>query len=106
VTGTDLAAIETAADEELDGAVEFLREMIRTPSPNPPGDYERIHDLVTSKFESFGWEVETLPAPGGLLDELGLDGPRPNVLAYVTRGTGPTVVLNAHLDTVPVDESE
>ncbi|MFB6220848.1 MAG: M20 family metallopeptidase [Halolamina sp.] len=106
MTATDIAAIEAATDEEFDDALGFLREMIRTPSVNPPGDYGEIHGLVTSKYESFGWDVETLYAPEDLLAELGLEGPRPNVLAYVTRGEGPTIVLNAHLDTVPVEESK
>ncbi|MWV64870.1 ArgE/DapE family deacylase [Halorubrum sp. JWXQ-INN 858] len=106
MTDIDLERIERAADEELDDAVAFLREMIRTPSVNPPGDYDGIHALVSETFESFGWDAETLAAPAALLEELGLEGPRPNVLGYVTRGDGPTIVLNAHLDTVPVDESK
>jgi acetylornithine deacetylase/succinyl-diaminopimelate desuccinylase family protein len=107
VSNDELVAIEAATDERHDESVEFLREMIRTPSVNPPGEYAAIHDLVTSTYERYGWEVETERVPAERLEALGLDPdyPRPNVLGYVTRGDGPTVALNAHLDTVPVDES-
>ena len=104
-SSADLASIEAATDDLLDDSVAFLREMIRTPSVNPPGDYTEIHGFVTDEFEAFGWEVETMWAPEELLEEHGLEHPRPNVLAYVTRGEGPTIALNAHLDTVPVDET-
>ncbi|MFB6206355.1 MAG: M20 family metallopeptidase [Haloglomus sp.] len=108
VSNDELAAIETAVDECYDESVDFLSEMIRTPSVNPPGEYGAIHDLVTSTYDGYGWEVETVPAPPDLLEELGLDPdyPRPNVLGYATRGAGPTIALNAHMDTVPVDESQ
>ena len=39
-------AIVSAAREHYDETVSFLQEMIRTPSVNPPGEYEVIHDLV------------------------------------------------------------
>jgi len=108
VSNDELAAVEAATDERFEESVDFLREMIRTPSVNPPGEYAAIHDLVTSTYESYGWDVETAWAPAELLEDLGLDPdyPRPNVLGYVTRGDGPTIALNAHLDTVPVDESQ
>ncbi len=105
-TEAELDDLRTAADELEAEAVEFLREMVRTPSVNPPGDYEAIVDLVRSRYESYGWDVEISHAPLELLDELNLPHPRPNVLAYVTRGNGPTIALNAHLDTVPVEESK
>lgn len=87
-------------------SVSFLQELVRTPSVNPSGDYKDIHNLLIDSFEDFGWEVETLWAPDELLDELGLDHQRPNILAWVTRGDGPTIALRSHFDTVPVDESQ
>lgn len=108
VSSDELVAIEAAADDLHDEAIEFLSEMIRTPSINPPGEYAGIHELVTSTYEEYGWDVETIWTPDHLLEELGLDPdyPRPNVLAYLCRGDGPVIALNAHLDTVPVDESQ
>lgn len=108
VSRDTLATVEEMTDELYEDSVEFLQEMVRTPSVNPPGRYAEIHELVTSRYEGYGWDVETVWSPEVLLEDLGLDPeyPRPNVLAYVTRGEGPTVALNAHLDTVPVDESQ
>ena len=33
-----------------DEVLEFARELIRTPSPNPPGDERAVADLVTSRL--------------------------------------------------------
>jgi acetylornithine deacetylase/succinyl-diaminopimelate desuccinylase family protein len=97
----------TSAQQGLESdAVSFLQELIRIPSYNPPGDYEAIEERLVAEFEGLGWETETVWTPDEVLEDLGLDPeyPRPNVLGYVTRGDGPTIALNAHLDTVPVDE--
>lgn len=93
-----------AADLEAD-AVSFLQELVRTPSVNPPGDYDAVVELLEDTYESFGWDVDVARAPDDLLDALDLPHPRPNVLATVTAGDGPTIALNAHFDTVPVDEA-
>lgn len=102
-------ATRTALQGHVDAlgaeAVTFLRELVQTPSVNPPGRYEAVVDVVRSHYERYGWDVETVQAPDEVLDALGLDAPRPNVLAWVTRGDGPTIALNAHLDTVPVEEA-
>lgn len=99
----ELAALSRAVDDLEDDAASFLRELVRTPSVNPPGDYAAILDLLRAQYEEYGWEVDVEWAPEDLLDELDLPHPRPNVLAHVTRGTGPTIALNAHIDTVPVE---
>jgi acetylornithine deacetylase/succinyl-diaminopimelate desuccinylase family protein len=87
---------------------DFLREMVRTESVNPPGDYAAVADLLTETYEGYGWRVERADAPASLLDDLDLPHPRPNVLAYANEGAedGPTVVFNAHFDTVPVEADD
>lgn len=104
----ELAAIAEAAADLEDDAIDFLREMIRTPSVNPPGEYEEIHALVEGRFLDLGWDCETVRTPDRELERLGLDPayPRPNLLASVARGEGPEIALNAHFDTVPVDRPE
>lgn len=102
----ELAALERAVDDLEDEAISFLRETVRTPSVNPPGDYAAILDLLRTRYGEYGWDVEVEWAPEDLLEELDLPHPRPNVLAYVTRGGGPTIALNAHIDTVPVEASK
>ncbi|WP_331233968.1 M20 family metallopeptidase [Natronorarus salvus] len=103
---TDLAEVSRAVDELEREAVEFLQAMVRTPSVNPPGEYTAILDRLRERYEGYGWEVDVVWAPEELCSELGLEHPRPNVLASVSRGEGPTIALNAHIDTVPVDESK
>lgn len=106
VTTAERDRIVDAAGLLDDEMVEFLREMVRTRSVNPPGDYDAIHDLVESRFAGFGWDTETVWTPPEVLAELGLseDHPRPNLLGTVAQGPGPTIALNAHFDTVPVEE--
>lgn len=95
---------DTTQDLELE-TISFLEEMVRTPSENPPGDYDEIHDVVRDKFEELGWECETAWTPTERLRELDIpeEYPRANILATVSSGAGPTIALNAHLDTVPAD---
>jgi acetylornithine deacetylase/succinyl-diaminopimelate desuccinylase family protein len=102
----ELAALSRAVDDLEDDAISFLREMVRTPSVNPPGDYAAVLDLLRTRYGGYGWDVDVEWAPDDLLEELDLPHPRPNVLAYVTRGAGPTIALNAHIDTVPVEASK
>lgn len=101
----EYAAVDAAADDLEQSTVEFLRELVRTPSPNPPGEYGDVVDLLADAYESYGWDVDVVDAPADLLAAEDLPHPRPNVLATVTEGDGPTIALNAHFDTVPVEES-
>lgn len=106
VSDAENAALVEAAMDLESASIEFLREMVQTPSVNPPGEYEQIHALVNERFSDWGWDTETVSTPDTVLRDLGLDPtyPRPNLLGYVTRGRGPTIVLNAHFDTVPVND--
>ena len=99
------AAIDAAVDDLEAETVSFLTDLVRTPSPNPPGEYDDVVSLLVESYESYGWDVDVVDAPEELLDAHDLPHPRPNVLATVTEGEGPTIALNAHFDTVPVDES-
>jgi len=82
-----------------DGKVlELARDLIRTPSPNPPGDERAVADLVTERLQELGVDDIT---------RVGLDETRPNVLARV-RGTAPgrTLILSGHIDTKPAGDME
>jgi acetylornithine deacetylase/succinyl-diaminopimelate desuccinylase family protein len=106
VSRSERQSILTATSELKAETIEFLQEMVRTPSVNPPGDYEDIRTVLTSQYSTYGWDVDTIWAPEDLLKELELSHPRPNILARVAKGDGPTIVLNAHIDTVPVQAEE
>lgn len=83
-----LAAISEA--ETLD----LLRDLIRVPSENPPGNEDAIARVLVSFFEDNGIPVRLREVRPG----------RPNVIAEVGSGESPTLVFNGHLDTVPVGE--
>jgi hypothetical protein len=72
-----------------DEIVQFARELVATPSPNPPGDERAVAGLVVAKLRELGVEhVET----AGATDE------RPNVLARVGGDDGPRLILCGHFD--------
>ena len=82
-----------------DGEVlELARDLIRTPSPNPPGDERAVADLVTERLRELGVDDIT---------RVGFDETRPNVLARV-RGTSPgrTLILSGHIDTKPAGDMD
>jgi acetylornithine deacetylase/succinyl-diaminopimelate desuccinylase-like protein len=82
------------------GAVELLAELVRIRSVNPPaqGDPDgesKVAERLREPLRAAGFETEILRSPGG----------RPSLVA---RLPGPTdqapLVLNSHLDVVPVEE--
>jgi succinyl-diaminopimelate desuccinylase len=83
--------------EELDAPAleQLLRELVRIPSVNPGVGEAAIARYVVDVLErstsAAVHVVETLPG-------------RPSVAAVLGSGAGPTLVLNGHLDTVPVDD--
>jgi len=94
------AAADTALVDYLhtrrDELVEFARELVATPSPNPPGDERAVAALVLDKLRKLG--VADTETAGKALE-------RPNVLARVgTPGGGRVLILCGHLDTKPAGE--
>ena len=78
--------------------LELTRELIRTPSPNPPGDERAVADLVTGRLRALGIDEVV---------QVGAEEARPNVLARI-RGAagGPTLILSGHLDTKPAGDMD
>lgn len=76
-----------------DEIVDFERELIRIPSPNPPGDCEQVSKCVAAKLQEIGFEVATVHCKPE----------KPNVIAKLKGTVGkPALIHCAHLDTVPV----
>ena len=76
--------------------LEFARDLIRIPSPNPPGDERAVADRVTGRLAELGiTEVE----------RLGARPERPNLIVRL-RGSdaGPRLMLSGHLDTKPAGD--
>ena len=82
--------------ERKDEILEFARELIRTPSPNPPGDERAVADLVTARLAGLGiTDVE----------RVGDRPERPNLIVRLEgAGDGPTLMVSGHLDTKPAGD--
>ncbi len=89
LTPTEQAVLAAVDEPE---AVELLRDLVRARSVSPPeGTEEGAARLVADRLTAGG-----IPAR---LEEVAPG--RPNVLAELGDGPGPTMLWNAHLDTVP-----
>src|SRR5690606_31328030 len=80
--------------EARDTTVEFLRELIRFPSVNPPGKELPVARYVQQVLESAGIPVQVLePAPDRGIAVARLAG----------SGNEPPVMLVSHMDVVPAE---
>src|SRR5947209_356659 len=85
----DLAA---RADALAPAAVRFAAELVRRPSPNPPGDTRPVAEAVGELLAEHGHDVA----------EVADQVHTPNLVASI-EGTRPGrhLVLNGHMDTYP-----
>src|SRR5215204_1610905 len=90
----DARAVLAAIDPEE--TIVFLRELVRAPSINPPGDVAEAAAVCERPLIAAGFSVRSLA------HELG----KPNIVADWGAEDGPALCFNAHLDVVPTgDES-
>ena len=76
--------------------LEFARELIRTPSPNPPGDERAVADLVADRLAELGITD---------VQRVGAQPERPNLIVRLEgSGDGPKLMLSGHLDTKPAGD--
>ena len=78
-------------------AVTLLQELVRIPSPNPPGDTQQIAAYIAETMRGAGCQVTT-PAPPVKPEAV-------NVIATIGQGD-PVIMLHAHIDTVPIAATE
>ena len=82
---------------------EFLSEIVKTPSDNPPGDC-RPHALRARRLlEAMDFKVKALPVPADIVHSAGMRSAT-NLIVRESFGAareGPTIALNAHGDVVP-----
>jgi succinyl-diaminopimelate desuccinylase len=92
-------------DEAFTEEVDFLKQLIRIPTVNPPGRYEEIAAYLTSYASKHGITAEVHETPREVCKSAGVDSDARR-LSVKTRagsqGLGPRILLLAHLDTVPV----
>jgi acetylornithine deacetylase/succinyl-diaminopimelate desuccinylase-like protein len=85
-------------DANLSKYLNFLASLVKCPSPNPPGDTRPAAHYVRN-FLSLHDVQPTTIAPVAHM---------PNVVAEFngSRGPGPRVVFNGHIDTLPANNAE
>jgi succinyl-diaminopimelate desuccinylase len=78
-----------------DDVLGLLRELVQIPTVNPPGDVRPVIDVCGRKLESEGFEIQVAS----------VQPEKPNLIARLIRGDGPTLLYNAHADVVPTGEA-
>jgi acetylornithine deacetylase len=99
-------------DENRDGAIKFLQQMIAIPSVT--GDEGKIQDFLNAYLTRLGLKVDMWESnweelkkhPGYIPVERGYEG-RPNIVAtWKGAGGGKSILLNGHTDVIPVGNGE
>lgn len=79
-----------------DEVTSLLQELLRTNTVNPPGNEVRAAEVLRDYFARDGTEVELYAR----------EPDRPNVVARLPGGDGPSLALLSHTDTVLADPAE
>lgn len=99
-------AILQAAEALIEEAVEFLQNLIRVPTVNPPGTaYVECATLIGEHLRRLGYTIEYIELTPSEVMELAPYGeglPRTNVIGRLTgRSASPVLHFNGHMDVVP-----
>ena len=93
-----MTGIKTEVCEAIDGMrdeiVEFLANLVKAKSINPPGDTRQAARVIQEKLREFDLEAEIVA----------VDEDKPNILARINPGKSPELLFNSHIDTVPIGE--
>ena len=82
---------------------QFLAELVKTPSDNPPGDCAPHAERAAALIEALGHTVERHPVPAETVRANGMASAT-NLVLRKRFGDGPVIALNAHGDVVPPGE--
>ena len=101
MSATARALVHAFLEREFIRQVEFLAELVRVPSDNPPGDCasaaERAYELLESLLDL---EVETDVVPAAAAKAAGMISATNLIVRRRFGQGGPTIALNAHGDVV------
>jgi len=90
-------------DAHFDEQVRFLQQLVRVPTPSPPGDNAPHADKTAELLKPYGFETEKHPVPAAEVQAAGLQTIT-NLIVRRRYGEGRTIALNAHGDVVPPGE--
>jgi succinyl-diaminopimelate desuccinylase len=93
-------SLEAIVAGHFNEEIDFLAELVRTPSDNPPGDCGAHGARAAQLLESLGFEVERHPVPADLCHANGMIGATNLIVRHRFGGDGPVIALNAHGDVV------
>ena len=93
-------------DAHFDEEVKFLQELIRVPTPTPPGNNAPHAERTAELLLAMGLKAEKHPVPQAEVHAAGLESITNLIVRrqYGSKGEGITVLLNAHGDVVPPGE--
>ena len=86
-----------------DAQTQFVAELVKVPSDNPPGDCDAPAARTAELLEDLGFEVERHKVPDDVVQANGMISAT-NLVVRKRFGDGPVVALNAHGDVVPPGE--
>ncbi|MEZ4837243.1 MAG: M20 family metallopeptidase [Caldilineaceae bacterium] len=75
--------------------VSLLQDLIRIPSPNPPGDCRAIADFCEEYLQGIGFSTAKIAPDDRAWSVIGVAGSE----------DGPSLLLHAHIDTVPLGQN-
>ncbi|ACP37411.1 acetylornithine deacetylase or succinyl-diaminopimelate desuccinylase [Sulfolobus islandicus M.14.25] len=94
--------LDEIVEASKDEIVEFLKQLIRIPTENPPGlNYDKIISVLRDKLEEFGYKTEIIEGNKEFV-KFG-NGNRPNLVGYLGNGNV-RIAFNGHYDVVPAGE--
>jgi len=95
------AKVVSRVDELADEMIEWLRDLVRIPTINPPGEnYRDCAHSIGDKLAEFGYDTSFIEANGR--PECSPSRPRVNVIGRLnTSRIHPTLHFNGHIDVVP-----
>jgi len=100
---SDYDKLDQWIDAHFDEEVRFLQELIRVPTPTPPGNNAPHAERTADLLKGFGFEAEAYPVPQADVESYGLES-LTNLIVRRKYGEGRTIALNAHGDVVPPGE--
>jgi acetylornithine deacetylase/succinyl-diaminopimelate desuccinylase-like protein len=95
------ALIREHVERELPAQWDFLAELVRIPTDNPPGDCAPHAEKARQLLHERGFNVEVYPVPESVVREAGMLTATNLIVRHTFADNGPCIALNAHGDVVP-----